>query len=279
MNLRLLFLLLLVLVQHVWAQEIGEQDLKNQSYEELIELFDNNINDTVTASTIAKQYILKARMDDDSTKMARGYQRLAFVSSKSDAIRFLDTTIALSKNSDHPNFPAVGYLFKSYYLYNAEKYEESLQNAIIGYQFAKQKNNIDQQITALHQINGVNELWGDYEKALETELLTKKLLFENRNSELFTDNYIASLEGIGNCYARLNKPDSALVYYNRGIKESLKNGDTITYHAFVSKTGNALYVKGKYDAALDSLQKAHEYKEYFINSYDTYYNYYMGSIF
>ena len=211
--------------------------------------------------------------------MARGYQRMAFVSSKGNAIKYLDTTIALSRNSSHPNFPAVGYLFKSYYLYNVEKYEESLQNAIIGYQFAKQKRNIDQQITALHQINGVNELWGDYEKALETELLTKELLFQNKNSELFTDNYIASLEGIGNCFVRLKQPDSALAYYKKGIEESLKNQDSITYQAFVSKTGTALFVKGDYNAALDSLQKAHTYKDYFINSYDIYYNYYMGSIY
>ncbi|QIE60165.1 AraC family transcriptional regulator [Rasiella rasia] len=261
------------------AQTMPEDDLKSKGYDDLIALFEDNITDTLIATRIARVYIEKARADMDSTKMARGYQRLAFVSSKADAIKNLDTTIQLSKNSKHPNFPAIGYLFKSYYLYNVDKYEESLQNAITGYQYAKQKSNIDQQITALHQINGVNELWGDYEKALETELLTKELLFQNKNSELFTDNYIASLEGIGNCYVRLRKPDSALAYYKKGILESLKNEDSITYHAFVSKSGTALYVKGDYNAAIDSLQKAHAYKEYFINSYDTYYNFYMGSIF
>lgn len=261
------------------AQSFEDMPLEEQGYEALIDLFDNNITDTIIATKIAKHYIEKARNDVDSTKMARGYQRLAFVSSKSDAIKYLDTTITLSQRSKHPNFPAIGYLFKSYYLYNVEKYEESLQNAITGYQFAKQKDNVDQQITALHQINGVNELWGDYQKALETELLTKELLFEHEESELFLENYIASLEGIGNCYVRLRQPDSALVYYKKGIQESLKNEDSITYQAFVSKSGTALYVKGDYNAALDSLQKAHQYKDYFINSYDWYYNYYMGSIY
>ena len=279
MFLRTVFFVLLIGMYNVHAQSVDARTLEQAGYEELIELFDNHINDTLLATKIAKKYIEKARAQRDSTKMARGYQRLAFVATKANAIKYLDTTIALSKNSRHPNFPAVGYLFKSYYLYNVEKYEESLQNAITGYQYAKQKDNIDQQITALHQINGVNELWGDYEKALETELLTKELLFKNKQSELFTENYIASLEGIGNCYVRLKQPDSALVYYKKGIQESLKNKDSITYQAFVSKSGTALYVKGDYTAALDSLQKAHAYKEYFINSYDTYYNYYMGSIY
>lgn len=269
----------LLLVISVKAQENSFPDLQNTSYEKLIELFDEHISDTLNARLIAKAYITKARINKDSTKMARGYQKLAFVAKKADAIKYLDTTIALSANSSHSNFPAVGYLFKSYYLYTVEKYEESLQNAITGYQFAKQKNNVDQQITALHQINGVNELWGDYEKALESQLLTQKLLFENRNSEVFSENYLASLEGIGNCYVRLRKPDSALFYYKRGIKEALRTKDTITYQAFVSKTGAALYEKGDYNAALDSLQKAHVYKDNFINSYDTHFNYYMGSIY
>ncbi|WP_432412663.1 helix-turn-helix domain-containing protein [Rasiella sp. SM2506] len=261
------------------AQTMDVQRLQQNSYEDLIDLFDETVRDTLNAKAIAKAYILKAKADIDSTKMARGYQRMAFVSEIKEAVAYLDTTIALSKNSTHANFPATGYLFKSYYLYISEKYEESLQNAVTAYQYAKKKKNVDQQITALHQINGVNELWGDYEKALETELVTRELLFQNKKSELFAENYLASLEGIGNCFVRLRKPDSALVYYQKGIVEALKNKDTITYHAFVSKSGNALAVKGKYRAARDSLQKAHIYKEYFINSYETQYNYYMGTVY
>ncbi len=263
----------------VGAQTMDVQKLRKNSYEDLIALFDETVKDTLNAKAIAKAYILNATAANDSTKMARGYQRMAFVSEIEEAVTYLDTTIVLSKNSTHPNFPAIGYLFKSYYLYTLEKYEESLQNAVTAYQFAKKKQNIDQQITALHQINGVNELWGDYEKALETELVTKELLFQNKNSELFAENYLASLEGIGNCFVRLHKPDSALVYYKKGIVEALKNKDSITYYAFVSKSGNALAVKGNYSAAKDSLQKAHTYKDYFINSYETQYNYYMGMSF
>jgi len=261
-----------------YAQTMDVQKLQQNSYEDLIALFDETINDTLNAKAIARAYLQKAKRENDSTKIARGYQRMAYVSEIEEAVTYLDSTITFSLHSEHPNFPAIGYLFKSYYLYTLEQYEESLSNAVIAYQFAKRKQNIDQQITALHQINGVNELWGDYEKALETELETKKLLFQHKDSELFAENYLASLEGIGNCYVRLNMPDSALVYYKKGIAEALHNKDTITYQAFVSKSGNALAVKGNYKAAKDSLQKAHEYKEYFINSYETQFNYYMGTI-
>jgi len=268
---------LLFSIYGVGAQTMEVVKLQQNSYEDLIDLFDETVADTLNAKAIAKAYILKAEAEQDSTKIARGYQRMAFVSEIEEAVTYLDTTIALSKNSLHPNFPASGYLFKSYYLYNLEKYEESLQNAVTAYQYAKKKQNIDQQITALHQINGVNELWGDYEKALETELVTKELLFQNKTSEIFAENYLASLEGIGNCFVRLHKPDSALVYYKKGMEEALKSQDTVTYQAFVSKSGNALAIKGNFSAARDSLQKAHAYKAYFINSYETQYNYYMGT--
>ncbi|RDK88139.1 helix-turn-helix transcriptional regulator [Marinirhabdus gelatinilytica] len=270
---------LLALYCSVHAQTYSDAALMEQEYENLIELYDKNSRDTLLAKQIANVYIQKAEQQGDATKMARGYTRLAFVSKRSDAIKYLDTTITLSKNSTHPNYPAIGYIFKSYYLFTIEKYEESLQNAITGYQHAKEKKNQDQQITALQQINAVNELYGDYEKALETELLTKELLFENKESEFFTENHIASLEGIGNCYVRLQQPDSALAYYKKGIEEALKIQDTVTYHAFVSKTGTALYVKGDYNAALDSLQKGNRFQDYFVNNYDNYYNYYMGSIY
>ena len=270
---------LLALYCSVHAQTYSDAALMEQEYENLIELYDKNSRDTLLAKQIANVYIQKAEQQGDATKMARGYTRLAFVSKRSDAIKYLDTTITLSKNSTHPNYPAIGYIFKSYYLFTIEKYEESLRNAITGYQHAKEKKNQDQQITALQQINAVNELYGDYEKALETELLTKELLFENKESEFFTENHIASLEGIGNCYVRLQQPDSALAYYKKGIEEALKIQDTVTYHAFVSKTGTALYVKGDYNAALDSLQKGNRFQDYFVNNYDNYYNYYMGSIY
>ena len=174
---RIIFTFLFIFSTYgVGAQTMDVQRLQQNSYEDLIDLFDETVTDTLNAKAIARAYILKAKADNDSTKMARGYQRMAFVSEIEEAVTYLDTTIVLSKNSTHPNFPAIGYLFKSYYLYTLEKYEESLQNAVTAYQFAKKKQNIDQQITALHQINGVNELWGDYEKALETELVTKELL-------------------------------------------------------------------------------------------------------
>ena len=47
--------------------------------------------------------------------------------------------------------------------------------------------------------------------------------------------------------------------------------------AFVSRTGSALYAKGNYNDALDSLQKGDKNRVLYNNSYLPYYYYYVGS--
>jgi AraC-like DNA-binding protein len=261
------------------SQELSERAFRQIEFDSLLVLFDRNAEDTLRAEQIARAYISKALLIKDSTKMARGYTRLSFIAKRRNAIKFLDTAIALSKNSRHKNFPTVGYLFKSHHLYENEEYERSLQSALLGYQSARAKEQIGHQIMALHQINDINEIWGDYEKALEAHLLTYKLLMQNKDSEQYNQNYISSLEGLGRCYVSLKKPDSALYYFNLGIQEALKQKDTATYYAFVSRAGTAQYVKGRYAAAMDSLEKADQFRINFNNNYLPYYYYYKGSIY
>lgn len=274
-----LFVFMALITSLLSAQELTDLYLEERPIDSLIVLYDANAEDTVIAERIARKYISKAKAMSDSTKMARGYTRLSFISKHREALKYLDTAITLSKNSNHPNFPTVPYLFKSDYLYENEEYERSLQSALTGYQFAREKNQIGHQITALHQINDINEMWGDYEKSLEAHRLTYKLLQENKDSDQYEQNYLSSLEGLGRSFVNLKKPDSALFYFKEGISEALKTKDSATYYAFVSRSGTALYVKGSYEEALDSLYKADTFRNEFNNYYLPYYYFYVGSIF
>jgi len=279
-NMRVYLSILMILFSTSFlAQSLDDSYLMKKSFDSLIALYDTHVDDTLSAEKIAVVYINKARDLGDSTKMARGYTRLSFISERRKAIRYLDTAIQLSKNSTHKNFPTVGYLFKSHYLYENEEYERSLQNALLGYQFARRKGQIGHQITALHKINDINELIGNFQKSLDAHLLTYKLLLDNKDSEQYSQNYIAAVEGLGRSYVNLKKPDSALYFFNIGIRESLKSADTSTYYAFVSRSGSALYVKGLYEAALDSLNKADKNRHNFNNNYLPYYFFYVGSIY
>ena len=276
---RILFFILLVfsIFLNALSQSINFDQPEFYSYKELLRNFEDYIQDTLSAKKYAYFYIEKAKKENDSNKISRGYIKLASISKPYKAIKYLDTSIVYSKFSNHKDFPTEGYLKKSLIQFNNEEYEKSLKNGILAYQYANKKNNVEQQIKALHQINAINELWGDYHKVLKTEFLAYNLLFENRDIKYFSENYLYSLEGIGKCYVRLKKPDSALYYFKKGIVEALKNKDTITYHAFVSRTGMALYEKGNYVAAIDSLEKGNIFKYAYNKSYLPYYYYYLGS--
>jgi len=271
------FIVLLLLCGVMLSQDINYSELEKKPLETISRFYKVHERDTLKAKKIAQTFISKARKENDSTKIARGYTYLAFVSKPYKALKYLDTSIVYSKNSVHKEFPTIGYLYKSRYLFNKEEYEKSLKNGILAYQYAIKKNNVEQQLTALHQINAINELWGDYKKVLETEFLAYNLLFENPEIEHFSENFLYSLEGLGKSYARLKKPDSALLYFKKGIVEALKMKDTITYSAFVSRTGMALYEKEDYYSALDSLNKGDIYRDAYNNSYLPYYYFYVGS--
>lgn len=253
-----------------------KETLDTLNYKELIVLFDENVKDTLYAKYIALTYVKKAKRDKNFVEIARGYTRLSFVSEYKEAIKYLDTSIYYAKSLNHENFPTVAYLFRSLYHYNNEFYEQSLNDAILGYNNAKQKNNIEHQIIALHQINGINELWGDHTKTLQAEKLTYQLIKNHVYINDYYERYTSSLEGLGNCYVRLKKPDSALFWFQKGINTSLKEKDTITYHAFVSRSASALYLKGDYKSALDSLIKADRKRDFFSDRYENYYYFYKA---
>ena len=120
------------------AQTTTQEVLYSKSYISLLVMY-NNTRDTTEAKTIAKVYIKKARMESDSSKMALRYVKMAAISKRRNALKYLDTSITLSKNSKHLDFPGLAYINKSHLLYKKEEYEKSLQNAIFGYQNAIKK--------------------------------------------------------------------------------------------------------------------------------------------
>ncbi|MGV6828264.1 MAG: helix-turn-helix domain-containing protein [Flavobacteriales bacterium] len=259
------------------AQNIKEEFLQTKTYDSLIILYDIYASDTIKIKKIAFAFINRAKEDRDSLKIAKGYLRLASVSRKNKIKKYIDSAIFFSKHQKDHFLPATAYIQNSKILFHNEEYEKSLKNALEAYHFANKNNNIDQQIVSLQQISKVNELWGDYKKALETELFTNKLIHQNSNKTFFEENYLYNLEGIGKCYVKLKKPDSALFYFKKGIFETLKKKDTSSYLAFVSRTAMALFEKGLFQQALDSLKKGDVYKTQYNKRYLSYYYYYAGS--
>ena len=109
----------------VVAQTQTQEALESKSYNSLLLLY-NRTSDSIKAKQIAREYIEKSRKDKDSNKMALGYVKMAQKSKQRKALKYLDTSIALSKKSNHINFPALAYINKSHLLYEKEEYEKKL---------------------------------------------------------------------------------------------------------------------------------------------------------
>ncbi|MEL6809722.1 MAG: helix-turn-helix domain-containing protein [Bacteroidota bacterium] len=220
----------------------------------------------------------KADLKNDSLRMAEAYEFRAQVSSYPESLVYLDSAITVTRNSRHSYYPSSPYIWKSYYQYQYNDYEGSLENAIIGYQFAKKKGNVDQQISANLYMANVNSLWGNYRESLNLRLQCLALIEEYAHStNPIKFHYIPTVSGIGSSYVRLRIPDSALYYFEKAIERAKETHNDFFYYSLVERSGDALYFKGDYQAALDSLNKGYHGRKHH-GDYSTY-PYYIGSIY
>lgn len=259
----------------VHSQEYSDAYLASKSYDYLSLLYSLKINDTLTAKSIARATIAKAKKENNYTYIGMGFEQAARVSKKTNALRLLDSCVHYAINSNHRDYPAIGYLYKSYLQFYDGGYLESLQSAISGYTSAKNKNNQEQQVVALNTISAINRLWGNYEKSLETDFLTFKLI-KDTQTPVGNQSYFNTLKNIGANYVQLKKPDDALHYYKIGINKAKEFNDSIAYHDFVSKTAAPLLLKNRLRSAKDSLLKGDAFRSYFDARYPRYYTINLG---
>jgi AraC-like DNA-binding protein len=265
-----------VVQKEVKAQSKSTHNLEEKSYEALSILFEINKRDTVLSQQIARAYILKALKNKDSS-ISQGYLLLAKTKTGIQSVPYIDSSFYFAKKFNNSTIITALYLLKADVLFESSAYVESLKNAILSYKEAKQKNNISMQIKALQKISAINELWGNNKQALNTEKFARKLLYKYPEIENFQELNIRSLEGLGKTYTKIGKSDSALFFFKKGIIESLKEKDSASYYAFVSRSGMALYTNKKYKQAIDSLLKGDKNRNNFNDSYFSYYYYYLGS--
>lgn len=283
---RFLRILLLFISLNTFSQEYTDEYLMAQPYDSLMKLHDVHFDiyteenlDSLLASRIARVYMKKAIADNDSIKIARAYERLSFSAKYEDAIELLDSCIYYSKNSNHENYPTVAYLFKAYYHARNNNIEPSLASAILAYNSAKKKDNVNYQISALSYISTANEYWGDYNKNLSVKHQTLRLIEDNPEVTGYDYHLGSSLQGIAISYIRLKKLDSAMIYIKRGIDQTRNESIPKVYAQyleFVALSGAVLYFNKEYDRAIDSLDKAYvgygmEAGRHFM------YNYYIGN--
>lgn len=225
--------------------------------------FEDMKSDFTTASSpekafsIAKNYLAKAKKEDNAAQIVKGYELLvSHFSHTPTAISYTDSIILLTKNTKLATYPAAGYLLKGIQLYYNSKYNDALTNFATANDLALETNHIAQQISIKHYIGLLKNVSDEREEALqifqENIEFIRKNAFEKENPE----QYLKSLLALADSYNKNKVLDSAEVVHQRGIKASLQHPKQYLYPFFLTSYGVLSYYKENYNRSIDSLLKA-----------------------
>ncbi len=213
------------------SQNLTQSYLDSLSYEELLTEFNEFSGDSINQESIARAYLNRARNENDTIKMARGYDRLARIFHMEKNISYADSIIILTNKLNHQTYPALAYLIKGFEYHVNNDIINSTENFFKAYDLSIERNNVPQQIFVLHLLIYNKALWGDKHKALELQ--------HERHSLVISPNYVESLQAstrtganidinqllindlvlsYGNyffCHLQLNHLDSAQYYLNK----------------------------------------------------------------
>ena len=261
LNHRLFFIFLFSLfaigLSKGYSQTVQIPDsLKNHSYQELEDkIFQHTTNNPKKAEIYATTFLLKARREKDTLKVADGYSlliELYALSNPKKAAEYAGSLIDITKDWKHKKYLAYAYLKKGIELYYMSKYSESLENYLIAQDLYLKQRDTFGQIIIRHYIGLLKIQVNQEQEALN--LFKQNLSFFNKeeNKVKYQDQYLKGLFALAYTYNEMKIPDSALIYNRIGIIES-KKAKSELYPFFLTSYGQSNKLQGNYTIAIDSL--------------------------
>jgi AraC-like DNA-binding protein len=246
---------LFYLVQLSWSQNLSKNQQKTISYDEI----ENKINQSETYNTkkqFSELYLSRAKTEQNPIRIADGFVFMALLTfPDTPSINYADSVIITTRNLKNLKYPALGYNLKGSTYYKLGDYKNALDNYLIALNFAKNNKNQFQYLTLKFNIGLLKNTLGERDEAQKN--FKEYLHFlENSNENKFSQNYIIGLYALADSYTYSKKLDSAEIFINKGISETLKKSDGSYYSYFVLNSGINNYFKQNFDVAIDNLTRA-----------------------
>lgn len=251
---RLFLFHFLILSLHIRSQSNQElfsipDSLKNDSYETLMnKLNKERINENATlVSHYAQTYLNKAKNENDTIKIANGYSQFVSIISYKDietTFQYTDSILNLTKDLNHADYPGYAYMVNGMLYEYINDHQKSIENYNRANKLAKKYNNTTHRIYISSSIADIKNSLGK----VKEELALRKVVFDmldKPNSESDFDQsdfYFDSLLKLTTSYIANKKLDSAQLYNNMALKESL-HGALDYYNFFVATDGEISYFK------------------------------------
>lgn len=198
--------------------------LSNMSFQKLASEEDEAFyeNNHEKLETIIDFHILKAKKESDSIEIARAYYYKTVIEKEELALRYADSIIFYTRNSDHSSYPTIGYILKGGILYDHSKYENALKAYLTAYELSLKKGNIDNQISSSIAVAAIRNINGQPHAAANLYSSTLRLLKEHTDLPNYEDDYLNLLYNLSLAHTRLNQLDSARYYQKKGLENSIK---------------------------------------------------------
>ena len=260
---QILFVVLFILVQLAYSQKDNQDNihfLSQDSFEELSSAYTESIKNDSLARSFAQAFLLKAKQKKDSLKQAEGYYMIAYSLTKAleynNALPYLDSAIAYSKNNYTYEFPANAHILKANIKGAQSHFTEVMDQLILASDYAKKTNNVEQQYDIKFFIALLKNNVGEHEEGLS--LLKESVAYRKKQflkDSIYRHWYLHSMFAVVNQFNVLKQPDSALIYLKKPMALALKLKDSVAYSRMLLSTVVSHNLKSEYRFALDSLKK------------------------
>lgn len=274
---RIWFLMILNIIGIInsYAQTHKEKIKQPYSYEDLRSQFYAAHSDSLKRKEIiATAYLNESKNANDTVNIARGYYLFSILYDQPVIGKiYADSIIKITKDIQHTSFPAAGYFLKGFWCYELSEYHDALNNYLTGDSIAKNRNNVSQYIENRKMIAILKNRAGDHRGALNIYLEEIDSLEKIKQSDpLHQSDYLNRLYNASLTYMHLNKLDSAKVFSQNGLIESLNIKDSIMYYDFLYNLGIIDYLKGNIKIASTQINQALPYLDAHSQAMANYYN-------
>ena len=253
--------LILFITYPLFAQKNKNQDASqysvNTAFPEFHELEAAAMEDSriEELKEIVSLHLSKAKLENDSIEMARAYYYRILIEEPEPALLLSDSMIKVTGNSDHPNYPTLGYTLKGNILYDQGKFQLALDNFLMAYDLAIKKENIQDQGDISLAIAAIRNINGQHDAAVDLYTRSLNLLKEKSSPVDSYDDFSTLYYNLSLTHLRLSQLDSAKFYVQQGIDLSRKKNKKEDFKDFVLVDAQINYFNNDYKRSKDTLLK------------------------
>ncbi|WP_329807078.1 helix-turn-helix domain-containing protein [Flavobacterium facile] len=234
--------------------------LESLSYDELKEAFFKNEGKIEIQKKYAKAFLNKAKKENNTPKIARGYYYHSFLYDDNRKIVYFDSII---NNVKYPpsekNFPFVAHLEKGYFLADKYRYNEAI-NCYLELEKLAISKNLNYYYKAKFAIGVLkSEKMGEVKESLPLFKECYTFYKSQKNNPDLTFTYQLSIFALADSYKSLKEIDSATYYNKLGYFETKKSKNDYLHNIFILNEGANQVLANNFKATLDSVTKALPY--------------------